>query len=405
MRILYHHRTRGREVEGVHIRGIVHALRELGHDVNVLSFPGADPENETVPANSRTRSKHRRSSGRLAGLVARTPGVFFELLELAYNLASWFRVAARIRRTRPDLIYERYSLYLCATVWQARRHGIPIILEINDSALVPRVRPLIFKPLARRIERWCLRNCTGLVFISTYFRDIAEQAYGPISRSVISPNAADIGRFDSSRFDRVTLRATRGIANEIVCGYVGGFVHWHGIAEFVSRIAPQMASAPRLTLMLVGAGSDLAAVRSVVAEHGLSGRILTPGRVDHAEVPGWIACMDYAVLPNSNEYGSPMKLFEFMAMGVAVVAPNYAPIAEVITDGVTGWLFPKGEVDMCVQCVLEMSARQDELLKVGDAARTYIARERQWRNNAEQLLSLLPAAEQINNDSVSERTK
>ncbi|MGA9827685.1 MAG: glycosyltransferase, partial [Rhodanobacteraceae bacterium] len=207
------------------------------------------------------------------------------------------------------------------------------------------------------------------------------------------------------RFDRVTLRARRGIGNEIVCGYVGRFVHWHGVSEFVSRIAPQMASAPRLTLMLVGAGSDLAAVRSVIAEHGLSGRILTPGRVDHAEIPEWIACMDYAVLPNSNEYGSPMKLFEFMAMGVAVVAPNYAPIAEVITDGVTGWLFPKGQIDMCVQRVLEMSARQDELLKVGDTARTYIARERQWRNNAEQLLSLLPAAEQINNDSVSERTK
>ncbi|MGA9421293.1 MAG: glycosyltransferase [Rhodanobacteraceae bacterium] len=393
MRILYHHRTRGREVEGVHIRGIVHALRELGQDVSVLSFPGADPEKETVPVNDRSSSAPARSGGRLAALVARTPGVFFELLELAYNLPSWVRVAARIRRARPHLIYERYSLYLCATVWQARRQGIPIILEINDSALVPRVRPLILKSLARRIERWCLRNCTGLVFISTCFRDIAERAYGDISRSVVSPNAADIGRFDPARFDRETLRAARGITDGIVCGYVGGFVHWHGIAEFVSRIAPQMASAPHLTLLLVGAGADLAAVRSVVAEHELSGRILTPGRVDHAEVPEWIACMDYAVLPNSNEYGSPMKLFEFMAMGVAVVAPDYAPIAEVIADGDTGWLFPKGQVDMCVRRVLDMSARQDDLAKVGHTARAYIARERQWRNNAEQLLSLVPGAE------------
>ena len=46
MRILYHHRTRGRNVEGVHIRGIVGALREMVHDVRVMSFPGADPETE-----------------------------------------------------------------------------------------------------------------------------------------------------------------------------------------------------------------------------------------------------------------------------------------------------------------------------------------------------------------------
>jgi hypothetical protein len=54
MRILYHHRTRGRHVEGVHIRGIVQALRALGNDVSIMSFPGADPEHEsTTPANSK----------------------------------------------------------------------------------------------------------------------------------------------------------------------------------------------------------------------------------------------------------------------------------------------------------------------------------------------------------------
>ena len=52
MRILYHHRTRGRHVEGVHIRGIVHALRSLGHEVSVLSFPGADPEHEHAASAS-----------------------------------------------------------------------------------------------------------------------------------------------------------------------------------------------------------------------------------------------------------------------------------------------------------------------------------------------------------------
>ncbi|OOG50987.1 glycosyltransferase family 4 protein [Rhodanobacter sp. C01] len=383
MRILYHHRTRGRHVEGVHIRGIVHALRELGHEVTLMSFPGADPEHEPAAQAASGR-------GRLAGAIARLPGVLFEMLELGYNFVTLLRMSAAIRRLRPQLIYERYSLFLFATVWLARRRGIPLVLEINDSALVERVRPLRLRGLARRIEGWCLRNCTGLVFISTYFRAQAEAAYGAIAPSVISPNAADLVRFDPGRFDRVRMRAERGLADRVVCGHIGVFAHWHGVDAFVDAIATRLAEAPQLALVLVGDGRTLPVVRALVAERGLAGRVLLPGRVAHDEIAAWIACMDYAVLPDSNQYGSPMKLFEFMAMGVAVVAPDYAPVAEVIRDGQTGWLFPRRETDVCVQRVLDLAAREDERHRVGAAARDYIARERQWRNNAEQLLTLLP---------------
>jgi glycosyltransferase involved in cell wall biosynthesis len=384
MRIVYHHRTRGRHVEGVHIRGIVHALRELGHEVTVISFPGADPEHE--PAIQAATGR-----GRLAGMIAKMPGVLFEFLELGYNLVTLLRMGPAMSRLKPQLIYERYSLFLFATIWLARRKGIPLVLEINDSALVDRVRPLRLKGLARRLEAWCLRNCTGLVFISSYFRDQAEAAYGNIAPSVISPNAVDLARFDPSRFDHARLRAERGLAGRIVCGHIGVFAHWHGVDGFVEAIAARLAEVPQLALVFVGDGITLPAVRALVAERGLSDRVLLPGRVAHDEIASWIACMDYAVLPNSNHYGSPMKLFEFMGMGVAVVAPDYAPVAEVIGDGDTGWLFPRGETATCVQRVLDLAIREDERRRVGAAARDYIARERQWRNNAEQLLTLVPA--------------
>ncbi|MEO6925815.1 MAG: glycosyltransferase family 4 protein [Rhodanobacter sp.] len=383
MRILYHHRTRGRHVEGVHIRGIVEALRELGHDVSVMSFPGADPEHETAVQNP-------SGSGGLAGLVTRLPGVVFELFELAYNLVTWLRMSTAIRQRQPQLIYERYSLFLFATVWLARRNEIPIILEINDSALVKRVRPLWLRSLARRIEGWCMRRCTGLVFISTYFQQQAQAAHGEIARSVVSPNAADLGRFDPARFDIPQLRAKRGLDGRVVCGHIGVFAVWHGMDVFMDAITARLVEAPDLTLLLVGDGRTLPAIRAMVHERGLSDRVLLPGRVSHDDIPAWIACMDYAVLPDSNEYGSPMKLFEFMAMGVAMVAPDYAPIAEVVDDGRTGWLFPRRQIEACVQRVIELASQAGERLRVGNAARECIVREHQWRNNAEQLLSLLP---------------
>ena len=381
MRVLYHHRTRGRDVEGVHIRGIVHALRDLGHEVTVMSFPGADPEQARQGQGVAVR-------GSAATAVSKMPGVVFEFSEIAYNLVTLFRIGRAIRRLRPQLIYERYSLFLWATVWMARRHGIPVVLEINDSALVERVRPLRLKSLARRVERWCFRRCTGLVFISSHFRQQAMEAYGGLSPSVVSPNAVDPERFDPGRYDRARLRGERGLKGRTVCGFVGSFARWHGVDAFIDAIVGRLAEEPHLSLLLVGDGRMLPVVRDRVAACSLAERVVLSGRVDHDEIPVWIACMDYAVLPDSNHYGSPMKLFEFMAMGVAVVAPDYAPIKEVIADGRTGWLFPRKDTAACVQRVLDLASRADEREHAGAAARDYILRERLWRNNAEQLLAL-----------------
>jgi glycosyltransferase involved in cell wall biosynthesis len=387
MRILYHHRTRGRHVEGVHIRGVVGALRALGHEVRVLSFPGADPEREPEPTPAGAAPA---GNGGLAGAVTRLPGVLFELAEIAYNLVTWWRIGALLRRAPPDLIYERYSLFLCATVWLAGRRGIPIVLEMNDSAVVERVRPLVLRGLARRIERWCLRRATGLVFISTRFRDLLAAEYGQLPPSVVSPNAVD-ERFDPSGYDRDRLRRERGLDGRVVCGHVGAFVPWHGVSAFIAAILKRLDEAPGLTLLLIGDGRELPAVRAEVEARGLAGRVHLPGRVGHEQIPGWLACMDYAVLPDSNEYGSPMKLFEKMAMAVAVVAPDYDPIAEVVDDGRTGWLFPRRRLDACVDTVLALARpdRADERARVGAAARDHIRAERQWRNNAQQLLALV----------------
>lgn len=394
MRVLYHHRTRGRHVEGVHIRGVVGALRELGHEVHVVSFPGADPEAEPgVDTGSRHDVRRSAAAGQLAWLVTRLPGVAFEMAELAYNLVTWWRLRVEMDRRRPDFIYERYSLFLFMTILMSRRRGIPIILEINDSAVVERVRPLWLKRLARRVERWCLTRASGLVFISSRFRDLLTGEYDSLPPAVVSPNAVD-ARFDPRAYDRDALRRQHGLDGRVVCGHLGAFVHWHGVSRFVDAIIDRLGEAPALTLLLVGDGVDLPAVRREVARRGLDDRIRLPGRVPHHLVPQWIACMDYAFLPDSNEYGSPMKLFELMAMGVAVVAPDYDPIAEVIDNGTTGWLFPRKALDACVDRVLALATQGDERVRVGEAARAYIERERRWRNNAEQLLSLLQEAPQ-----------
>ena len=386
MNIVFHHRTRGRGAEGVHICGVVKGLRQLGHNVDILSLPGAEPEAAEIKVHE--ASKPGKFSI-LTDLTKHAPEFIFEVLELAFNLIAVIRLRAKVKEKNISLIYERYSLFMFATVWWAKRHNLPIVLEINDSCQVHRVRPLTFNKLAAKIERWVFKNATGLVFISSRFKDVAEQAYGDIAPSVVSPNAADLDKFIINNDAGNKLRKTLGIEGKLVIGYVGAFVHWHGINWFVDLISERLKEFPNLVLLLVGDGVAFDTIQDRIKQAGVTSQVLMPGNIEHSKIPTYLAAMDFGILPDSNDYGSPMKLFEFMAMGKGMVAPNFTPIAEVVKDNETSWLFPAGDKQACINKVLAIAKNKNAQQIVGLKARTYIERERQWKHNAEQLLSLV----------------
>lgn len=391
MNILFHHRTRGRGAEGVHIRGVVKGLTQLGHKVSILSFPGAEPEAEEITAPETDKNKTNKKSGfsLLSEITKHVPEFVFEMFELAYNLLAVFRLNKSVKSNDINLIYERYSLFMFAGVWWAKRNNIDIILEINDSCQVHRVRALTFKKLAAKIERWIFKNATGLVFISSRFKEVAEQAYGEIAPCVVSPNAADLDKFIIDKPAGIALRKELGINDKLVLGYVGAFVHWHGIDWFVDLICQHLPDHPNLVLLLVGDGVAFQPIKARIAEAGVGSQVILTGKLEHKAVASYLSAMDFGILPDSNDYGSPMKLFEFMAMGKGMVAPNFSPIAEVVTDNDTSWLFPAGDRKACIDKVLDIAQNPTIHTQVGINARAYIERERQWKHNAEQLLSLL----------------
>jgi hypothetical protein len=172
-RVLYHHRTQGKAVEGVHIRGVVDALRARGTTVDMVCLPGADPY-ATPKAMSPTQQARKWMK-----FVTWMPEPLFELAEIAYNYIALFKLLAQLKRA-PDtaFIYERYALFTFAGVLAGRLKNVPVILEINDSAIVERVRPLFFQWIATRIEHWCLRRASGLIFVSKVFLKRVADAHG-----------------------------------------------------------------------------------------------------------------------------------------------------------------------------------------------------------------------------------
>lgn len=390
MKILYHHRTRGRGAEGVHITGICDALGKLGHDVSLLSFPGSEPDLSKSDSPSLTKKENKKSFfAKLAEATKLMPQFVFELFEIGYNALAYKRLSDASKEKNPDFIYERYSLFTFAGLMYAKRNKLPFVIEVNDSALVERVRPLKLKWFAKKIEKYVFERADGIVFISSEFQKLASKEYKNISKSIVSPNAANIEHFKHDLLSNSEAKDKLEISQDkTIVGYTGAFVHWHGIDWFVEEIIDKLHDHPNLVLLLIGDGVAYEPIKAMVEKHNLSDQVILTGRIAHTELSAYMSAMDFGILPDSNTYGSPMKLFEFMAMGKAMVLPNFTPITEVVADDQTGWLFGTGNKQMCVNKVLSLYQDKEELARVGANAREYIVNERQWTNNAEDLLNL-----------------
>lgn len=387
MKVLYHHRTRGKGAEGAHIKGIVTAFRNMGHQVTLTSIHNVDPTKPPEIKEAVTEEK-KGFKHKVLEMTKHMPEFVFETLELMYNFIACRQIAREIKKEIPDVIYERYSLFMFGSLWYAKRKGIPFILEVNDSALVERVRHLMFKRVACKIESWVFKHATGIVFISNYFRDLAESNHKEMAPCAVSPNAADTEVFNPSLYDRESAKEKFGVAGKIVCGFAGAFHHWHGIDWFIDEVISELKSHKDIVLLLVGDGPRHQYISDLAREHNLEDQIILTGRVEHSEIPLAIAAMDFGIIPDSNEYGSPMKLFEFMAMGKGMIVPDFSPITDVVIDNKTSWLFPKKDKRACVEKFFEVAGNEELIKNVGKNAIDYIETSRQWRHNVEQIIEL-----------------
>jgi len=213
----------------------------------------------------------------------------------------------------------------------------------------------------------------------------------PENRIRVTPNAVDVERFDSDRISGAGIRARYGLGGETVIGFAGSFTKWHGLDLLIEATAGLMAEFPGLRLLLVGDGARRQASEALAAELGIADRVVFTGKVPHAEMPEHMAAMDLGVMPASNVYGSPMKVFEYMAMGRPAVAPRYRPLEEAIVDGEDGLLFTPGDGASLQNCLRAMVSDPAFRLRLGQAARAKVRSRHQWIHNAEAVIQLAQA--------------
>lgn len=381
MNILFHFRTQGTGAEGVHIAGMAGAFRRLGHQVVFTSPSGIDP---TQSAGENPFRQKRR--GLLARLAAHLPGFLFELLEIAYNVFAGLRIGALLRRERFDLIYERHAFFLCVTALLAQRRRIPLVVEVNELAGDERVRsaPWLL-PLARLADRLTFQRARLIVVVSPHLqRRIAAMGIS-LEKILVLPNGVDEQTLDAPAEGAAIRQRFHCDASTVVIGFAGWFVPWHRLDALVAQFAALSPGHADLRLMFVGDGPLREALEAQATSLGVRARLLLPGPVPHPDMPHYLAAMDICVIPHSNAYRSPIKLFEYMARGRAIVAARTEPIALILRHGENGLLFDP-EDDAGLKMQLGAAIADSSLCKqLGNRAKSDI-RKNTWVENARELL-------------------
>lgn len=380
MKILYHHRTASQDGQAVHIDEMIAAMRAQGHEVRVVA-PGAGAP---------------RSMGKDAGWVSRLrsllPRAVYELLECAYSVVAYRRLARAAREFAPDFIYERYNLFLFAGVVLKRRLGIPLLLEVNSPLAQERGEHggLSLKRLAHWAEGWVWRNADHVLPVTAVLAGDVRAQGVPAARITVIHNGINASHFAAAPVP-IQAKAALGLQERLVLGFTGFVREWHGVDRVVAWMASPRAPA-NACLLMVGDGPARAALEEQARGLGLGERVRFTGVVAREKVPAMVAAFDVALQPAVVRYASPLKLLEYLALGKAIVAPSEPNLMELLADGQNALLFDAARPDALEQALSTLCAEADLRDRLAQGAHATIGRlDLTWESNARRVVALAMA--------------
>jgi glycosyltransferase involved in cell wall biosynthesis len=365
---------------GVQTMATCHALAARGHQVTLVVRPDtASPARD--PFKFYGVPHLRELSIEAVEKPKRTPGVLF--VRAQFLLAALRRLSA----SDADVVFTR-DLGLAAFLLQVpsvRRR--PLVYEAHGaSSIVAEEMPRLLgkpelAPSPRKIHRldrrdarvW--RNASAYVTITRALADELAARYGPRERVFVVPDGAP-------------HPAVPVVPVVPVVAYAGHLYPWKGVDIFLRALA----LAPGVRGLIVGghpAESDFGRVESLVRELGLTGRVELTGFVPPTDVRDRLTRASMLVLPNtrsaiSERYTSPLKLFEYLALGRPIVASDLASIREVLTHEQTGLLVPPDDPRALAGAFERLAADAALSMRLARAAAA-LAHEYTWDRRAERL--------------------
>jgi glycosyltransferase involved in cell wall biosynthesis len=231
-----------------------------------------------------------------------------------------------------------------------------------------------------------LRCATRIVVVSEVLRESLLARGIEADRIRVNPNAVDPDYFYPGR-GRESGRKQLGVApDEVLIGFVGSFSFWHGIEILQQAIANLLSSNPvgRLRFVLMGDGLLHGEMRAALAAYE---QVLFTGPLPRNKVAEYLDACDILVSPHvpmpdgSKFFGSPTKLFEYMAMGKGIVASRLDQLAEVLEHDRTALLVTPGNPEELAAAILHLAQDRAKREALGAAARRVAVERHSWSHN------------------------
>lgn len=376
MRILYHHRTQAEDAQGIHINEMVNAFVNLGHQVQVAAL---------------RKENHENGQTTLGWIACKAPSWFYEMMSLMYNIYGYRMLCQAIEEYNPHFIYERYSLNTLCGLWASKKYKIPLILEVNAPLSIEQdnLGKLSFKTLATKTERWLCSNSACTIVVTDVLKELLSRRGVPESNMVTIHNGINNKEFNLDVSGDSVINKYN-LHNTFVIGFVGWMREWHGLESLIETIDNLKSTCPKIRLLLVGDGPSYNQLFNLTESKNLHSHVIFTGPIKRQDIPAFIAAMDVAIQPNVTEYASPIKLFEYMALGKAIIAPQKNNIMEIVRDNENALLFDVNN-KITLQEKIELLYNNSSLVKqLGLSARKRLDEANYfWESNARRVIEIV----------------
>jgi glycosyltransferase involved in cell wall biosynthesis len=362
-----------------HIKGVIGGLVELGAKVELVS-------NDVLAGFDNSKVK-------LTLIKPEPLGATRAVFDLNNNEVFTSGALAVIQANPPDFIYQRYARFSWAGVLASLRTQCPLFLEYNGSEVWvgkhwDRVNML---DLLERYERLNLAAAARIFVVSEVERKNLEGVGISPEKIIVNPNGVDVKAFRPN-IGGLEKRAELELrSDELLVGFVGTFGPWHGVLVLAEAIKLIPANVP-VRFLLVGTGALHGEMKKLLASEEENGRVIFSGSVEHDEIPALLDACDVLVSPHvpleggAEFFGSPTKLFEYMAMGKAIVASRLGQIGEVLKHEETALLVSPGNGQELSAAIIRFAESRSLRETLGAAARSTAVANHTWTRNAQNIL-------------------
>lgn len=298
---------------------------------------------------------------------------------VACSCGDFCVLSLAVLKRRPDFVLTRSYEYSIATILLRAVWKVPVIVEING--LLYNERKTLGLPsltwFRKFFEAWGLESADGVYVVSDELVKELDEEGISYKRITTIANGVDLDKFNMD----IPPRNLKKDPREIIIGFTGSLYPWHGVDVLIKSMKMVRGKYPDARLVIVGDGGERNNLEKQSVELGLNGCITFLGSVNHVDIPSIVGGFDIAVAPYNPQgtfYFSPLKVYEYMAMGKAIIGSELGQISSLIENDEGGLLVPPGNAIALAKAVSQLIGDEEQRRSMGDRNAQEARRSHSW---------------------------